>query len=680
MPYKSEAQRRYFNANRAKLEAQGVDVDEWNAASKTIAKKKTEKSAEGPQTFSVLNSGIKNPHGAAMDITTLAKMAAEKQARCWEGYEPVPGKAPYSNDSCQPTGKKKKADKEKTAFELSQLANTAAGAGLGAGAGYLGNQARELVDPSKTDAQRRNRRNMTTLAGAGLGAGAGTYRTYQADQAQQAALAEEARKATEATAKKTVGNFMTSTSSKALDKLKDFRTKNIADRQTNQAKKTVGDFMTSTSDKAMDKLEGFRNKNIADRQVRQARQQNAEQVRSNVGSELQGALDNFNQDPANALYEAGQRKSLLDRSRVQQAARDAELADAAKVRSNVNTMADQRQRGLAARESAVSDYDQDIVKARQQDDALRPLRVNEESLTAEQARIAREARVMESQRRARNARLPITDPRNPNFTPPADVAPDTRTDPEPFNPLQYLKNRFTKRSDDVVELAKQAGLLMKNLKEPNLVEVNTTDKGFTPVAENYREPRLLAKPFYSQRREFQNALELLASMQPEMLQRDRPNSHDAAQFGITLAGRYPDRYRLPADAKTESDGPEPKKKPSAEKKAESCGCGCAKEEECSCLPVEKLAFMAAKHASGAWTRDEGQSDSGGLNAKGRASLKAQGQDIKPPVTESNPKGESAGRKASFCARMGGMKSKLTSSATANDPDSRINKALRKWKC
>lgn len=33
MPYKSQAQRAYFNANRAKLEAQGVDVDEWNAAS-----------------------------------------------------------------------------------------------------------------------------------------------------------------------------------------------------------------------------------------------------------------------------------------------------------------------------------------------------------------------------------------------------------------------------------------------------------------------------------------------------------------------------------------------------------------------------------------------------------------------------------------------------------------------
>jgi hypothetical protein len=96
--------------------------------------------------------------------------------------------------------------------------------------------------------------------------------------------------------------------------------------------------------------------------------------------------------------------------------------------------------------------------------------------------------------------------------------------------------------------------------------------------------------------------------------------------------------------------------------------------------VQKLARLEVKQAEGAWTRSEGQSESGGLNAKGRASLKAQGQDIKPPVTESNPKGERAGRKASFCARMGGMKSKLTSKETANDPDSRINKSLRKWNC
>jgi hypothetical protein len=33
MPYKSQAQQAYFNANRDKLEQQGVNVDEWNAAS-----------------------------------------------------------------------------------------------------------------------------------------------------------------------------------------------------------------------------------------------------------------------------------------------------------------------------------------------------------------------------------------------------------------------------------------------------------------------------------------------------------------------------------------------------------------------------------------------------------------------------------------------------------------------
>jgi len=34
MPYESDAQRKFFNVNRAKMEAQGVDVDEWNKASK----------------------------------------------------------------------------------------------------------------------------------------------------------------------------------------------------------------------------------------------------------------------------------------------------------------------------------------------------------------------------------------------------------------------------------------------------------------------------------------------------------------------------------------------------------------------------------------------------------------------------------------------------------------------
>jgi hypothetical protein len=79
--------------------------------------------------------------------------------------------------------------------------------------------------------------------------------------------------------------------------------------------------------------------------------------------------------------------------------------------------------------------------------------------------------------------------------------------------------------------------------------------------------------------------------------------------------------------------------------------------------------------SPAWQRKEGKSPSGGLNAKGRASYnRSTGGNLKAP----QPEGGS--RKKSFCARMSGMKKKLTSAKTANDPDSRINKSLRKWKC
>lgn len=104
--------------------------------------------------------------------------------------------------------------------------------------------------------------------------------------------------------------------------------------------------------------------------------------------------------------------------------------------------------------------------------------------------------------------------------------------------------------------------------------------------------------------------------------------------------------------------------------------GTAALTEGSCRPVgkKKKEEKPEKKASEAWQKAEGKNPDGGLNEKGRKSLKAKGQDIKRP----QPEGGS--RKDSFCARMGGMKSKLTSSETANDPDSRINKALRKWKC
>ena len=83
--------------------------------------------------------------------------------------------------------------------------------------------------------------------------------------------------------------------------------------------------------------------------------------------------------------------------------------------------------------------------------------------------------------------------------------------------------------------------------------------------------------------------------------------------------------------------------------------------------------------SPAWTRKAGQDPKGGLNAKGRASAKAQGMNLKPPAP--NPKTDKdKGRRKSFCARMSGMKAKLTSEKTKRDPNSRINKSLRAWNC
>jgi hypothetical protein len=78
----------------------------------------------------------------------------------------------------------------------------------------------------------------------------------------------------------------------------------------------------------------------------------------------------------------------------------------------------------------------------------------------------------------------------------------------------------------------------------------------------------------------------------------------------------------------------------------------------------------------AWQRKEGKNQKGGLNEKGRKSYEREnpGSDLKAP----QPEGGS--RRDSFCARMKGMKKKLTSAKTANDPDSRINKSLRAWNC
>lgn len=96
--------------------------------------------------------------------------------------------------------------------------------------------------------------------------------------------------------------------------------------------------------------------------------------------------------------------------------------------------------------------------------------------------------------------------------------------------------------------------------------------------------------------------------------------------------------------------------------------------------------MATVKKSAAWQRKEGKNPEGGLNAKGVASYRREnpGSKLKTAVTTKPSKlkkgSKSAKRRKSFCSRMSGMKKKLTSAKTANDPNSRINKSLRKWNC
>jgi hypothetical protein len=73
----------------------------------------------------------------------------------------------------------------------------------------------------------------------------------------------------------------------------------------------------------------------------------------------------------------------------------------------------------------------------------------------------------------------------------------------------------------------------------------------------------------------------------------------------------------------------------------------------------------------AWTRKEGKNPKGGLNAKGRASAKAQGMNLKPPQPEGGP------RKDSFCARMSGMPGPMKDE---KGKPTRKALALKVWKC
>lgn len=83
-----------------------------------------------------------------------------------------------------------------------------------------------------------------------------------------------------------------------------------------------------------------------------------------------------------------------------------------------------------------------------------------------------------------------------------------------------------------------------------------------------------------------------------------------------------------------------------------------------------------------WQKVNRQDKTDGLSQKAVNAYRRENPDSKlqTAVTEKDPSGKRAARRKSFCSRMKGMKNRLTSAETARDPDSNINKALRRWRC
>ena len=81
----------------------------------------------------------------------------------------------------------------------------------------------------------------------------------------------------------------------------------------------------------------------------------------------------------------------------------------------------------------------------------------------------------------------------------------------------------------------------------------------------------------------------------------------------------------------------------------------------------------------AWQRKEGQNPEGGLNAAGRRSAKAEGMNLKPPVSSAQAKKspKAAARRKSFCARMSGMPGPMKDE---KGRPTRKALSLRKWDC
>jgi hypothetical protein len=85
----------------------------------------------------------------------------------------------------------------------------------------------------------------------------------------------------------------------------------------------------------------------------------------------------------------------------------------------------------------------------------------------------------------------------------------------------------------------------------------------------------------------------------------------------------------------------------------------------------------------AWTRSEGKSKTGGLNAKGVASYRKENPKsnlkmaVTTPPSKLDPNSKDAKRRKSFCARMSGVDGPMKK---PNGEPTRKALALKKWNC
>lgn len=173
-----------------------------------------------------------------------------------------------------------------------------------------------------------------------------------------------------------------------------------------------------------------------------------------------------------------------------------------------------------------------------------------------------------------------------------------------------------------------------------------------------------------------------------------------SQIGSTLAEAAPSIRKWAMSEDTQQKFARKYGEAAPTKLLEACqrlqeaGCGCTSDRPKSIKKLRESfdkglmdmkpigTGMYRPHMDEDWQKVNRKDKTDGLSQKAVNAYRREnpGSKLQTAVTEKKPTGKRAKRRLSFCRRMKGMKNRLTSAKTARDPDSDINKALRRWNC